>query len=649
MSVWRPSSPSAIPHPALLAALLAVSACTKTPEPPADAGSDAAVDMGADVRVDLGPEPDSGPGADVDMASACTYSPAEIETIDAPTRIHTPRWAFLPWISKDISDTADTYAFVQGFIDRDIPVGTVVLDSPWATNYNTFIPSPTRYPNFGQMVADLRAQDVRVVLWVTQFTNEASFDLERGGDRYDGPASNFAEAQACGFFINEGRLYTWWKGRGGSIDFFNPTAVQWWHEQQKPLLDLGIAGWKLDFGESYVRTDTVQTAAGEMPHQAYSEQYYKDYYDYGISQRGDEEFVTMVRAWDESYDLPGRFFARPEHAPVVWVGDNRRDWVGLADALDHTFRSAAAGYVVIGSDLGGYLNRDDKDLGVNIPFDRTNFMRWLAVSAMSPFMQLHGRENLTPWTLPNDPNPDESVELYRFWSHVHAELVPFLYSFAQEAYLAGGSMIRPIGEESQWAGDYRYMLGEAFLVAPILDETGVREVEVPQDFWFDFWTGEYLEGGTTVTFDYSGSLREIPLLVRAGSIVPIESASAVAGLTEGNLGGADVVLTYGWRGEPTEFRAHDPDGATTDYTVGPVQGGPVRFTASRARRQLVVRLGIPRDAVASVTVNGAAATEVATEAELMNGAHYRVVPPYVWVSSPARDQPVEMIVVPQQP
>ena len=30
--------------------------------------------------------------------------------------LHTPRWAFEPWISKDISTRDDTYAFVDGFI-----------------------------------------------------------------------------------------------------------------------------------------------------------------------------------------------------------------------------------------------------------------------------------------------------------------------------------------------------------------------------------------------------------------------------------------------------------------------------------------------------------------------------------------------------
>lgn len=329
--------------------------------------------------------------------AACPLDNASEETPAAPA-IHTPRWAFEPWISKDISNGPDTYDFVQGFIDRDIPVGAVVLDSPWETNYNTLVPNPDRYPNFDQMVADMHAKNVRVVLWTTAFVNSASFDLEPGGDSYAGPAPLRADALTCGYFVDGGQDYAWWKGSGASVDFFNPHALAWWHRQQDPLFDMGVDGFKLDFGESYITSDPVMTAAGPVAHQAYSEAYYHDFYAYGRARRGDD-FVTMVRAYDTSYGFAPRFFARPEDAPVAWMGDNRRDYIGLADALDEMFRSSAAGYPVVGSDIGGYLDRDDIDLTQKVDFDPVVFARWTAIGALNPFMQLHGRANLTPWTI----------------------------------------------------------------------------------------------------------------------------------------------------------------------------------------------------------------------------------------------------------
>ncbi len=91
---------------------------------------------------------------------------------------------------------------MQGFLDRDIPVGVLVLDSPWMTHYNTYIPNPDRYPEFETMVSDFRALGVRTVVWTTQMINSSGFDFEMGGDLYEGPSPDFLPAQECGYFVN---------------------------------------------------------------------------------------------------------------------------------------------------------------------------------------------------------------------------------------------------------------------------------------------------------------------------------------------------------------------------------------------------------------------------------------------------------------
>jgi len=457
----------------------------------------------------------------------------------------------------------------------------VVLDSPWESFYNSFIPSPSRYPAFPGLVAELRAKDVRTVLWVTQMTNDASFDVEPGGDTYEGPSPNYFSGKSAGYYVNEGESFFWWKGTGSAVDFSNAAARKWWHEQQKPLLDAGIAGWKLDFGENYITTFPLRTSAGLQTLQEYSESYYRDYYTFGANYLGTEEFLTMVRPYDKSYQFEGRFFARKEHAPTAWVGDNTRDWPGFADALDHLFRSADAGYVVIGSDIGGYLDRDDQNLtGPVIPFDPKVFARWTAMGALMPFMQLHGRANLTPWTVPE--RADEIVRLYRYWSVLHEALVPFFYGLAEEAY-AGKSkpIVRPIGELASWAGDYRYMLGDAFFVAPFLDGTGVRDVPLPAGArWHDWWTGAVHEGGTTVTSSMARDLLQLPLFVREGAIIPTAATStAVAGVPVG-----PAVLVYPAAGVSASFVTHDEDGATTTLSL---DGMSLTMSRVLARTQVI--------------------------------------------------------------
>lgn len=609
-----------------------------------DAGRDAGADLSLDAAADAGPDA----AADTETDAACTFAGPAVATPAAPP-IHTPRWAFEPWISKDISDRADTEAFVAGFKARDIPVGVVVLDSPWETHYNTFIPNPNRYPDFAELVSNLRADGVRTVLWTTQMVNSLGIDFEQGGDRYVGAASNFAEGQLCDFYVNDGAQYTWWKGRGSALDFNNPLATTWWHRQYDALLDLGVAGWKLDFGEQYLRTDEIRTATGTVTLQQYSEKYYEDFYAYGATRQTTAEFITMVRPYDKSYEFEGRFFARPEHAPVAWVGDNRRNWDGLVDALDHLFRSALAGYVVIGSDVGGYL--DFEDVGINpgpdVPFDRENFLRWVAVGAMTPFFQLHGRANLAPWTV--EPDPDEVVAIYRYWAHLHQALIPFWYSLAERAYAGGPNLMVPVNaDEASWAGDWRYTLGDAFLVAPLVAAGGVRSVALPAGAdWYDWWQpgADPAPGGTTLANVDSTDLQRIPLYVRAGALIPLHVSNDANAL--GDAASAGHLTVLAWPGaEASRFDLVDIDERPTALALAP-EGAGIRLEIGRAPQPVWVRLR-QAQAPARVTGAGDAAESRAVLADQATGWFFDAETSMLWIHWPASAQPLAATVQPPQ-
>jgi alpha-glucosidase (family GH31 glycosyl hydrolase) len=540
-------------------------------------------------------------GPDAEVLASCAYPGMALP----PSPVRTPRWAFEPWISKDISDDADARAFVDGFKTRQIPVGAMVIDSPWETQYNTFQVNPTRYPGFDQLVVDMHAQDVRVVMWITHAINTLSLDLEQGGDRYQGPSPNHAEALEQGYFVNGGASFGWWKGQGSAIDFCSAQAMDWWHAQQDGVLALGIDGWKVDFAEEFMTHAPIETAAGRVAFQDYSEAMYRDFLAYGVMKNG-PEFVTMVRPYDRSYFFDGRFFARKEHAPVGWVGDNHRNFDGLSDALDHMFRSALAGYVVIGSDIGGYLDADERNQTIKIPFDQEVFARWTAVGALSPFMQLHGRANIAPWTVP--VKVDETVALYRYWAWMHHQLVPFFYSLAAEASAGGPVIVHPVDtDEASWPGDFRYHLGEALLVAPILDASGKRDVELPAGAaYYDWWNpgADAIAGGTTVTgIDLSGDQRKIPLYVRAGAILPAQVGENETELGDASSAGHLTVAVWP-AATPSSFVLHELDDTTTMIGAGRI-GASAIISLSRAVAPTILR--VRTDAgTAQVTLGGQA-------------------------------------------
>ena len=103
--------------------------------------------------------------------------------------------------------------------------------------------------------------------------------------------------------------------------------------------------------------------------------------------------------------------------------------------------------------------------------------------------------------------------------------MPYIYSEAWQVTSAHGTLMRPLvmdwrnDVEAQNTGD-EYLFGPAILVSPVTTQGATsRTVYLPQAGWYDFWTGEKVEGGRHIQAD--APLSKLPLYVRAGSIVPM--------------------------------------------------------------------------------------------------------------------------------
>jgi alpha-D-xyloside xylohydrolase len=119
-------------------------------------------------------------------------------------------------------------------------------------------------------------------------------------------------------------------------------------------------------------------------------------------------------------------------------------------------------------------------------------------------------------------------------------LLPYLYATAWQVTNQDASFMRPLlfdypDDKALLNLTDQYLFGSSLMVAPVLkaqyvkaadnsytetfDQPGSRQVYLPANSrWIDFWTGETLEGGQTVT--KATPIDLIPLYVKAGSILP---------------------------------------------------------------------------------------------------------------------------------
>ena len=495
----------------------------------------------------------------------------------------TPAWALECWLwEDDVNTAARVDELLAGYKEHDIPVRTILIDSPWSTRYNDFTVDTLRYPHPGKWFVKLQNAGYRVVLWMTCMVNSHSKDTAiRNSQAW------YNRARQRGYLAGDGFQVNWWKGSGGYIDYTNPLARKWWHGMQEQVFRLGIDGWKLDGTATYFSSKIgpiplpyQNVASGLLTTRGYMDRYYREEYRYGKKKNPD--FVTLARAIDTPWAHP-EGFAPIDAAPVTWVGDQEHTWRtpftegnpsskkalknGFEEALDDVLRSARLGYNIIGSDVGGYS-------GKIIP--PRLYIRWAQFSTFCGLFLNGGHGERRLWMR----SPQE-LEIIRRYSWLHTELVPYMYHYVITAHKGGLRLQRPV------KGKYEYLFGDYFLVAPVYEDTTTRDVTFPSGRWrYIFDDSQVFEGGKTAAV--SVPLEEFPVFVKEGAIVPLNVSRAYTGLGDRSSNGYVTYLIYP-RGE-NQFTVFYPDGSGKTKISVQEKKNSIRIALSGVHKPHILRI-----------------------------------------------------------
>lgn len=220
------------------------------------------------------------------------------------------------------------------------------------------------------------------------------------------------------------------------------------------------------------------------------------------------------------------FLGQQRVGHTVWSGDVYSSYRDLKNQIAGGLNYALSGLPYWTTDIGGYFLIDDDQFAK--PAYRDLYLRWFQFGVFCPVFRSHGHRPQNEVWAYSDIEPDLIAA-----DRLRYRLLPYIYSTAWRVTHEDYTIQRPLVMDFRAdlhvrdIGD-EFMFGPELLVSPITEEKATsRQVYFPANTtWYDFWTGERIEGGTTR--EMSAPHAHIPVAVRAGAILPLGPESDYA-------------------------------------------------------------------------------------------------------------------------
>jgi alpha-D-xyloside xylohydrolase len=267
------------------------------------------------------------------------------------------------------------------------------------------------------------------------------------------------------------------------------------------------------------------------------------------------------------------FPGQQAHSTMQWNNDIACNFTTLKNSVPSGLSSTMTGIPYWTTDIGGYW-------GVNVDFSTaTNqelMVRWLQYGAFLPIFRIHGNmkggqgKELYSTTFTAETRANLLIS-----DKLRYRLMPYTYSLAWMTTSADYTPMRSLVFEFRTDPNVKsvgsqYMYGPAFMVSPVTTEGATnRSVYFPGGQWYDFWTGQLRNGGNTMTVN--APLSQIPLHMRAGSIVPMGPDIQYA--TER----ADTIELRIYPGADGSFTMYEDQGDGYEYETGKYATIPITY------------------------------------------------------------------------
>ena len=213
-------------------------------------------------------------------------------------------------------------------------------------------------------------------------------------------------------------------------------------------------------------------------------------------------------------------FASTGRKATHWFGDNESSWEHYRVSIRQMLAWVAMHQMpMVGSDVCGFNGNANEQMCA----------RWALLGAFQPFFRNHAEYSSIPqeyyqWPLTTAAAKKAIDTRYK--------LIDYAYTALYYQTTEGTPMVNPLffiypEDENTFGIQHQWFYGDALLISPVTtDFSDAVTYYLPKDTFYNYWTGERVEGkGTNVT-ETGVSWTDIPVHIRGGTIIPQRANSS---------------------------------------------------------------------------------------------------------------------------
>jgi len=516
-----------------------------------------------------------------------------------------PKYAYGFWHSREhyVSER-QIDSMGKAFRTNSIPVDIIVQDWQWWAvqdsfnegSWNNMTWDPDSFPTPTKMCDSLHNMNLHLALSVWPTVGEKS--------------SVYSALHINGWLYPVKYYY----GNGYVYDAFRPAAGDLLWSYMKPLMTStsSVDVWWFDGSEPECGNSQGEVQ-DTLKRVLYSQgsNYLGTFYRYltgfslvnsGNVYRNQRLDVKSKRVCILTRSVYG---GQQRYAAISWSGDCCVSWASFTEhsawkqyrrEIAWALNFCAAGIPYWTTDPGAYSNPYSTSAAA--PIFRQNYTRWFQFVSFLPIFRSHGSapSNREMFFFKTIDGTDSTYTGQLKFDMLRYRLLPYIYSLAWKVTSEGYTITRNLAfdfksDANVYNVSTQFMFGPAFLVNPVTDSVSggksatSRSMYLPSGTtWYNFWTGDTLSGGKTITA--TASITSIPLYVKAGSIVPMGP-----NLQYANQKQADTIELRVYQGADGKFTIYEDEGDNYNYESGSYSTIPITYSDASSTLTIGARSG----------------------------------------------------------